>query len=66
MMTTTAQPIAYSVAEAAEALRISLRKMEDLVASGAVPTFRIGRRRLIRRSDLEAFVDRHVQPSRAA
>jgi excisionase family DNA binding protein len=44
------------VSEAAEMLGVSSRQVERLVASGALPSVKVGASRRIRRSDLEAFV----------
>jgi len=45
-----------TVAESAEELRISRANLYKLMRSGAVPSIHIGQRRLIRRSDLAAFI----------
>ncbi len=42
--------------EAAGALAISHGSVKALVASGQLPSLKLGRRRLIRRSDLAAFI----------
>jgi excisionase family DNA binding protein len=47
----------YEVREVAEALRISRSKVYLLMNDGDLPSVRIGSRRLVRRSDLEAFVN---------
>jgi excisionase family DNA binding protein len=44
------------VSEAAEMLGVSSRQVERLVASGALPSVKVGASRRIRRADLEAFV----------
>ena len=46
--------------EAAKELRISRDGLMNLVNAGDIPSFTIGTRRLFRRSDLEAYVDRAV------
>lgn len=46
-----------SVEEMAAALGVSRTKAFELVSGGAVKSFRVGRRRLIRRRDFEAFLD---------
>lgn len=43
--------------EAAEYLACSRRRIYDLVECGAVNSFRDGRRLLLKRSDLDAYVD---------
>ena len=49
--------LSYSIAEAALILGISRGFAYRLVAAGDLPTFRLGRRRLVARRDLEAFVE---------
>ncbi len=46
----------FSRGDAAAALRISLRKVDDLLASGRLNSVRIGRRRLVPAPALEEFV----------
>jgi len=51
----------FSLREGAYSLNISLRKVQNLIATKQLPVRRIGRRVLIRRKDLEAFARRdHV------
>lgn len=50
--------LAYSPAEAARALGISRAKLYLLLDEGALPSIRLGRRRLIRVVDLEAMLER--------
>jgi len=50
-----------SLGQAAERLSITTRYLHTLLRRGELPTVRIGKRRLIRVRDLDAFVDRHVQ-----
>ncbi|MBX6370112.1 MAG: helix-turn-helix domain-containing protein [Rhodospirillales bacterium] len=45
----------YSLAEAADYLRVSPRTVERLVATGQLPTSTVGRRRLAHRRDLAAL-----------
>lgn len=44
--------------ESARLMSISLRTLDQLLPSGEIPSCRIGRRRLIARSELERFVRR--------
>jgi excisionase family DNA binding protein len=44
--------------EAAATLSISVRTLDALLARGELPTRRLGRRRLIARTDLERFIKR--------
>lgn len=45
-------------------LRCGRAKVFELFAAGALPSFRLGRRRLVRRSDLEALAARLVGADR--
>ena len=48
--------LCYSVAECAEALRVSSRNVYTLAKDFGLPTIKIGGRRLIRRADLEVWI----------
>lgn len=50
--------VAYSIDQAAARLGVSKTTFEALVAAGQIKSFRVGRRRLISRAALEAFVAR--------
>ena len=50
--------VAYGLAEAAEALGIGLTAIREIVDRRSIRIFRLGRRILIRKSDLRAFVDK--------
>jgi excisionase family DNA binding protein len=52
-----------SVPEAAARLGMSERWMWDVVSRREIPTVCLGRRRLFRPSDLDAYVERHVEAS---
>lgn len=52
--------LALSVEETAEALGVSSQTVHRLIAAGKLPSFRVERRRLIRPSDLEAYVAERV------
>ena len=61
------EPILLDRAEAAKALRVSIRTIDKLVAENAVGHVRIGEKRcrvLFRRCDLEIYVAKHVHPAR--
>jgi excisionase family DNA binding protein len=47
----------YTVKEAATHLKVSLRKVKYLLADGELGSIRSGRRRLIRASDIQAYLD---------
>jgi excisionase family DNA binding protein len=53
-----------SVKEAAATLRISPRQVARLLCEGQLPSFRIGRRRLIRAATLAKFVQ-HLEANNA-
>lgn len=51
--------------DSARLISISLRTLDGLLASGEIASCRIGRRRLIARSELERFARRdHLIPSK--
>ena len=49
--------IAFGIKEGAESIGIGVTQMRELIAAGAIPVFHIGRRILLRKSDLRAFAD---------
>ena len=49
-------PLLLSLPEAAELLGVGKTLVQRLINDGALPSFKIGGRRLIRREDVEAFV----------
>jgi excisionase family DNA binding protein len=49
--------------EAAEALRLSVRTVDKLLAAGQLSARRVGRRVLIPRSEIERFADGHARAS---
>jgi excisionase family DNA binding protein len=53
-----------TVPQAAECLDMSVRWTWERVRAGEIPCVALGRRRKIRRQDLEAFVEQHLQPAR--
>ena len=53
-----ADVLAYDVPAAGRLLGVGTTKAWELVRSGELPTIRIGRRRLVTRQALHAFVDR--------
>jgi excisionase family DNA binding protein len=54
------QPGVLSIPEAAEYLRVNRSFVYTLLDSGQLPSFHLGRRRLIRREDLDALVERQM------
>lgn len=60
MSTASIEPIVYDVPTAAQALRISVALVRKLVHTRALPVARVGDRVLIRRQDLNAFLEASV------
>lgn len=52
------QPLLATVEEAAESLRLGRTTTYELVMRGEIPSVKIGRRRLVVRSGLSAYVER--------
>lgn len=48
--------LAYSPKQAAETSSLSLRQIMKVIANGRLPSSKIGRRRLVMRKDLEAYL----------
>ena len=63
------EPTLINRSEAADALRISTRTLDNKVRHGEIGHVRIGEGRgrvLFRRCDLEAFAARHARPAKRA
>ena len=54
----TSERLAYRVKEAAESLAISRSHFYELVAAGEIKILKDGARTLVRRTELEAYLDR--------
>ena len=54
----TRQRLAVAPAEAARALGLGRTKLYELIATNEIASFKIGSRRLIRVSDIEAWLER--------
>jgi excisionase family DNA binding protein len=50
--------LTYGPLEAAKALGISRSSIFELMKSGAIPAFKLGRRTLLRANDLTAFLEK--------
>ncbi len=61
----TTERLAYRVKEAAESLAISRSHFYELVASGEIKILKDGARTLVRRTELEAYLDRLEQAADA-
>jgi excisionase family DNA binding protein len=55
--------LAFSVAETAILLGIGKTKTRELIASGELGSIRTGRRLLVPRSEIEAYIDRRLAAS---
>lgn len=53
----SALPVAYTIDGVLEIVPVSRRTLHKVMASGELPSFKIGRRRYIARSALEAWLD---------
>ena len=49
-------PPILTVREAAQYMRVSRSRLYELLAQGVCPSLKIGRRRMIRRADLEEYL----------
>ena len=49
------QKLLFARLEAAQALGISLRKVDELISTKALKTVRVGKRNMVTRSELERF-----------
>jgi excisionase family DNA binding protein len=57
------EQLAYGPADAARLIGHSRSGFYLLLASGTIPSFKVGRKRLIRRTDLLAFMERALGPA---
>ncbi len=62
---TPCERLAYRVKEAAEVLAISRSRLYELVSAGEILVLKDGSRTLVRRSELEAYLDRLEADARA-
>jgi excisionase family DNA binding protein len=58
------EKLLYSRIEVSSLLGVSLRKVDSLLASRELPSRYIGRRRMVRRADLELFAGRGTHRGR--
>ncbi len=57
------QPLSYTVQDAAKAIGICRSNLWKIIAADEIATFRVGKRRLIRADELQAFLDRKTAQS---
>lgn len=55
---------AYNVEEVAESLSLSARFVRELLATGKIRSFKIGRRRLVSAGELERIVQEGIECQR--
>jgi excisionase family DNA binding protein len=55
------EKVAYSVEQAAQALSLGQTTVKKLIATGQLPSVRVGRRRLIPRSALEGYINQLIE-----
>ena len=61
---TQERPLAHKREHAAARIGISLRKLDDLKASGEIPSLKIGKRRLVSEAALVSFIKKSETKSR--
>lgn len=54
----TIQPLAIGVEDAARAIGVSRSVIYEIIATGDLPSFKMGRRRMVLAKELEVFVNR--------
>jgi excisionase family DNA binding protein len=54
-------PISVGVDDAARLIGVARSMFYEMIASGEIDTFKLGRRRLVRVKTLEAFIKRRAQ-----
>lgn len=63
---TPPERLAFRVKEAAEALAISRSRFYELVADGQIKVLKEGSRTLVRKTELEAYLDRLEEAAQAS
>ena len=59
MEVTTEQPELLTVDETIRTLRLGRTRVNEVLHSGDLPSYKLGRRRLVRRQDIEEWLERH-------
>jgi excisionase family DNA binding protein len=62
----TPEPMAVSVVEAARLLGISRTRVYEELVAGRLKSFKVGRRTLLSRRELDAWIDAREQSASAA
>ena len=60
METKTEQPELMTVDETIRVLRLGRTRVNEILRSGDLPSYKLGRRRLVRRQDIEEWIERHI------
>ena len=60
METKTEQPELMTVDETIRVLRLGRTRVNEILRSGDLPSYKLGRRRLVRRHDIEEWLERHL------
>ena len=60
------QKYAYSINETAEVLSLGRSKLYQLLQSGEIPSFYVGRKRLVAADDCQRFVQSRREQEKAA
>ncbi len=55
----TEQPELLTVDETIRTLRLGRTRVNEVLRSGDLPSYKLGRRRLVRRQDIEEWLERH-------
>jgi excisionase family DNA binding protein len=58
------EKLLYARLEAAQALSISLRKIDELISTKLLKTVRVGKRNMVTRSELERFARNGTRKNR--
>ena len=61
MSTAVQDQLLLSLSSVSQRLDLSIRTVQELVATGTLPSLKIGRRRLVRLVELEQFIESHAE-----
>lgn len=54
------EPVAFSIPDAVRYCGLSRTRLYELIQARELPSAKVGKRRVIRRVDLDALIDRHM------
>ena len=63
METKSERPELLTVDETIRVLRLGRTRVNDILRSGELASYKLSRRRLVRRTDIEAWLERHKDQS---